>query len=147
MVPSWICFCCTMIGTPTKGILAIKPTSTAAAPVSAPWGEFRMEKTGILGLESKMHIKAIVSISLDSCIFPKKSTKIINLRCVFLWLAVILWCSTTCFFLLLLGFFGFFVVVGFFVFFFQQKSPVHPGSSCTSPEQSLRAIWVAVYWA
>ena len=49
----------------------IKPAATAAAPDCAPWGDSGWEKnTGYSSYIVKERVKGMISISLDSCIFP-----------------------------------------------------------------------------
>lgn len=52
-------------------------------PRSAPWGDSRWERTGHWPQTAEVHIKGIVSMSPDYCIFPyTEKPKLIHSRCL-----------------------------------------------------------------
>ena len=49
----------------TRDVAAIKPSATTATPDAAPWGN-----SGYWAQVAEVHIKGMISVSPDSCIFP-----------------------------------------------------------------------------
>lgn len=108
----------------TKDIAAINPSANAATLKGMPWGNSRGKNTALSQI-AKVPIKVTISASPNSCVFTM--SKVINSLNWNVWFALI---SSNSTFLLL-----FFLI------------PIYPGSSFTSLEQSLRAIWEVVFSA
>ena len=54
----------------TNGLPAVKPLVTIATPSSVPWGDSGWEKTWYQPWIARVHIKGMITVSPDSCIFP-----------------------------------------------------------------------------
>ena len=133
----------------------IKLSATAAAPNSEPGGDSEWRQTGCpLPSPQPLQPPATVhpgetqdgkaqDMALDSCSAYQRNDfnelrflhlpghrKVLNL------LTWVIWFSLTITNLLMLQLFG-----------LCYKTPIYPGSSLTSSEQTLRAIWEAASWA
>ena len=109
-----------------------EPSASAAAPVGcAAWGDSGQRKTGHSpGSYTKgkdFSEPRLLHLPRDG-----KALKSTTWNVLFFLLAVIFWCSNTC----------------FVMFFLSTKTPIYPGSSLIIfLEQSLRAIGETVSWA
>ena len=110
----------------TKDVIVIKPPATTATLKAALWGDSRRRKqnTGprfkCISTEWFQWAQILASYQI------LRGAKLINLRCL-----VSLINSD---------------LLMFWLPVFLAKCPKYPGSSLTSSEQSLRAIWEAVSW-
>ena len=111
----------------TKDVIVIKPPATTATLKAVPWGHSRWRKQNTgpryfksISMEWFQWAQILASYQI------LRGAKFINLRCL-----VSLINSDLLMFRLPV---------------FLAKCPEYPGSSLTSSEQSLRAIWEAVSW-
>ena len=110
----------------TKDVIVIKPPATTATLKAALWGDSRWRKQNAgprfkcISTEWFQWAQILASYQI------LRGAKLINLRCL-----VSLINSD---------------LLMFWLPVFLAKCPKYPGSSLTSSEQSLRAIWEAVSW-